>query len=156
MKVKRTPIRRKDAKKILEDAKLRGITFSFEKFNLAEIIELEEEKILLIDASPTLIIFNDGKVVPHILSLGKTTKCPAVMVDENAVNPIMNGADVMMPGIVKFNNFKKDDAVAIFSKELMLIAVGVALINSSEIVTGGKGKVILNLHRKEDKFYLTF
>jgi predicted ribosome-associated RNA-binding protein Tma20 len=38
----------------------------------------------------------------------------------------------------------------------MLIAVGVALINSSEIVTGGKGKVILNLHRKEDKFYLTF
>jgi PUA domain protein len=156
MKVKRTPIRRKDAKKILEDAKLRGITFSFEKFNLAEIIELEEEKILLIDASPTLIIFNDGKVVPHILSLGKTTKCPAVMVDENAVNPIMNGADIMMPGIVKFNNFKKDDAVAIFSKELMLIAVGVALINSSEIVTGGKGKVILNLHRKEDKFYLTF
>ncbi|MEM0003472.1 MAG: DUF1947 domain-containing protein [Thermoproteota archaeon] len=156
MKVKRIPIRRKEAKKILEDAKQKGITFSFEKFNLAEIVELQEEKLLLIDANPTLIIFNDGKIIPHMLSLGKTTKCPAVMIDENAVNPVLNGADVMMPGIVKFNSFKKDDAVAIFSKELMLIAVGAALVSSSEIVTGGKGKVIKNLHRKGDRLYLTF
>lgn len=156
MKIKRTPIRRKEAKKILEDAKQRGITFSFEKFDLAEVVELEEEKLLLIDMNPTLIIFYNGKIIPHILSLGKTTKCPAVMVDENAVSPILNGADVMMPGIVKFNSFKKDDAVAVFSKELTLIAVGVALVNSSEIVTGGKGKVIQNLHRKEDRFCLNF
>lgn len=156
MKVKRTPIRRKEAKKILEDAKQRGVTFSFEKFNLAEILELQEEKLLLIDANPTLIMFNDGKIIPHVFSLGKTTRCPAIMVDENAVNPILNGADVMMPGIVKFNSFKKGDAVAVFSKELKLIAVGIALMNSSEIVNGGKGKVIQNLHRREDKYCLTF
>lgn len=152
MKLKRVPIRRKEAKKIIESAKQRAIVFNFEKFNLAEVIELQEEKLLLIDATPTLILFNDGKTIPHISSLGKTTKCPALMVDDNAVKPILNGADIMMPGIIKFNNFKKDDSVAVFSKDLTLIAVGIALINSTEIVVGGKGKVVQNVHRENDKF----
>jgi len=152
--MKRVPIRRKEAKNIMESASKRRISFLFEKFELAEVAELDKEKVLLIDSTPTLIIFENGSIIPHLQGLGKVTRCPVVVVDDGAKKPVLNGADVMMPGIVKHTNFSKNDAVAIFSKDLEILAVGIALVNSSEI--SGKGKAVQNLHRLNDRFYNLF
>lgn len=149
----RVQIRRKEAAKLIEEAKLRSISFKQDRVELAEVVELDDVRILILNGIPTLIILQDKKIIPHLQGLGRMTTCPIVLVDKGAVEPIVKGADVMMPGIVNHSEFKEEDPVAIVSEEYIPIAVGVAIQDSKNIVKGGKGKVIKNLHRPSDAFF---
>ncbi|MEM3713159.1 MAG: PUA domain-containing protein [Thermoproteota archaeon] len=149
----RRQIRKKDVIKLIDNAKLQKISFKQDKFNLAEIIESENANILILDNIPTLIIFGDGKIIPHLQGLGRITVCPVVVVDRGAVEHVVKGADVMIPGVVKHSSFNEGDPVAIVSEEYIAIAVGVAL-HSSEKIKEGKGKIVKNLHRPNDKFFI--
>lgn len=149
----RRQIRKKEVIKLLDNAKLQKISFKQDKFNIAEIMELENAKILILDNIPTLIILSDGRIIPHLQGLGRITTCPIVVVDKGAVEHVVKGADVMIPGIVKHSSFNEGDPVAIVSEEYIAIAVGVALHNSEKIKEG-KGKIIKNLHRPNDKFFI--
>jgi len=149
----RKQVRRKEAIKLIENAKLQKISFKQDKFKLAEIIELENASILLLDNIPTLIIFEDGKIIPHLQGLGRLTTCPVIVVDKGAVEHVVKGADVMIPGVVKHSSFNEGDPVAVVSEEYIAIAVGVA-IHSSEKIKEGKGKIVKNLHRPNDKFFI--
>jgi len=151
--LRRKQIRRKESIKLIESAKLQRISFKQDKFNLAEIAELENASILVLDNIPALIIFSNGKIIPHLQSLGRLTTCPVVVVDKGAVEHVVKGADVMMPGVVKHSEFHKGDPVAIVSEEYIAIAVGIALQDSSNISKEGKGKVVKNLHRPNDVFF---
>ncbi|MCD6492629.1 MAG: pseudouridine synthase, partial [Archaeoglobaceae archaeon] len=80
-----------------------------------------------------------------------------VVVDEGALKFIMNGADIMKPGIVYADeNIKKGDFVyvAVEGKETP-IAVGIALTNGKEM-TDGKGKAVKNIHHLKDKIWKYF
>ncbi|MEM2415378.1 MAG: PUA domain-containing protein [Thermoproteota archaeon] len=149
----RIQIRRKEAIKLVEDAKKQKISFKLDKVESAEIIELEEAKILSLNGFPALIIFPDGRIIPHLQGLGRITVCPVVVVDKGAVEHVVKGADVMIPGVVKHSSFNEGDPVAIVSEEYIAIAVGVAL-HSSEKIKEGKGKIVKNLHRPNDKFFI--
>jgi PUA domain protein len=149
----RKQIRRKEADKLIDNAKLQKILFKQDKFDLAEIVELENADILILDNIPALIVFADGKIIPHLQGLGRLTTCPVVVVDKGAVEHVVNGADVMMPGVVKHSEFHKGDPVAIVSEEYIAVAVGTALQDSSSISKEGKGKVVKNLHRPNDVFF---
>lgn len=76
-----------------------------------------------------------------------------VVVDRGAVPHIANGADVMAPGIVRIEGeFRKGDIVLIAEETYgRIIAIGVALLSSSEV--GTRGKVIENLHYVGDKLW---
>lgn len=149
----RKQVRRKEAAKLVENAKLQKISFKQDRFDLAEVVELEDASILILDNIPALIIFPDGRTIPHLQGLGRITICPIVVVDKGAVEHVVKGADVMIPGIVKHSSFNEGDPVAIVSEEYIAIAVGVAL-HSSEKIKEGKGKIIKNLHRPNDKFFI--
>jgi PUA domain protein len=151
--LRRKQIRKKEANKLIEDAKLHKISFKQDRFELAEIIELENASILILNNIPTLIIFPDGKIIPHLQGLGRITTCPVVVVDEGAVEPVAKGADVMMPGVVKHSEFRRGDPIAVVSEEYIPIVVGTALQDSSSISKEGKGKVVKNLHRPNDVFF---
>lgn len=149
----RKQIKRKEAIKLIENAKLKKISFKQDKFDLAEVIELENANILILDNIPVLIIFPDGRIIPHLQGLGRITICPIVVVDKGAVEHVVKGADVMVPGVVKHSSFNEGDPVAIVSEEYIAIAVGTA-IHSSEKIKEGKGKIIKNMHRPNDKFFI--
>ncbi|MDW8034335.1 MAG: PUA domain-containing protein [Nitrososphaerota archaeon] len=152
-KLHRRQIRRKEAIKIIDSAKTQKISFKQEKFDLAEILEIENASILILSSIPTLIIFPDGKIIPHIQGLGRITTCPVVVVDKGAVEHIVKGADVMIPGVVKYSEFRKGDPVAIVSEEYIVIAVGIALQDSESISKERKGKIVKNLHNPNDIFF---
>lgn len=80
---------------------------------------------------------------------------PKVIVDQGAVPFICNGADVMRPGIRKFEGeFKKGDVVVVKDeRHRKSIAVGLALLDSSEASRMKKGAVIENLHYVGDKLW---
>ncbi|MEM2940751.1 MAG: PUA domain-containing protein [Thermoproteota archaeon] len=150
--MRRRQIRRKEAAKLIEAAKLQKITFKQDKIESAELIELENAEILLLNSIPTLIKFSDGRIIPHLQGLGRITVCPIVVVDRGAVEHVAKGADVMIPGVIKYSEFSKGEPVAVVSEEYIAIAVGTALQDSKKIIEG-RGKIVKNLHRPNDSFF---
>ncbi len=77
---------------------------------------------------------------------------PYVRVDEGAVPRILNGADVMRPGIKEFKGeFNRGDIVAVRDPKDRTIAVTVALVSRSECEQMQRGKVLKNIHYLGDK-----
>ena len=67
---------------------------------------------------------------------------PKIWVLDSAVSTLCHGADLSIPGISKYNNFNKDEIIAVMTLKNELICLGNSLINYSEIEKNDKGKVI--------------
>ncbi len=110
----------------------------------AQIIVGEEIKILKID----------DDYLPFLSETETLKKFPNVMVDTGAIKFMCKGANLMRPGIKKFTEFEKDDLVCIMEESHhKFLAVGKAMVSSSELENMEKGEVIKNLHYISDKFW---
>jgi RNA-binding protein, containing PUA domain len=112
--------------------------------DVVEIVPLSErEHLYLVDGEALFlkIIHNVGEyLVPTLFLIHKSAKgkslppYPKVVVDAGAVKPIINGADVMRPGIKEFlGDFGKDDVVFVTDEKGRVIAVAVALYSRQEV-----------------------
>ena len=72
-----------------------------------------------------------------------------------AIRFVVNGADIMRPGIVEIEaGIKKDDFVAVVDKNNQKpLAVGIALFSSEEMKAMSSGKVIKNIHYVGDELW---
>lgn len=70
------------------------------------------------------------------------THLPKVWVMDSAIKSICNGQDIAIPGIVKFNNFEKDQLIAIMSLKDELIGLGKVLMDYHQIRNNNKGIAI--------------
>ena len=72
-----------------------------------------------------------------------------------AVKFIVNGADIMRPGIVEIEaGILKDELVSIIDKNNQkTLAVGIALFSSAEMKGMSLGKVIKNIHYVGDELW---
>ena len=92
--------------------------------------------------------------LPFLSETDTLEKFPNVMVDMGAVKFMCKGANVMRPGIKKFTEFEKDKLVCIIEEsQHKFLAVGKAMISSSELEDMEKGEVLKNLHYISDKFW---
>ena len=83
-------------------------------------------------------------------------KFPNVEVDMGAVKFMCKGANLMRPGIKKFTEFEKGKLVCIVEEtHHKFLAVGKAMVSSSELEKMEKGEVIQNIHYISDKFWET-
>jgi len=75
-------------------------------------------------------------------------------VDEGAVKHLLNGANVMAPGITYVSSFSEGDVVVVWSpnREAPLV-VGKALMSSEKIMETRKGKAIKTIHYAGDKIW---
>ncbi len=78
-----------------------------------------------------------------------------VVVDEGAVPHILNGADVMAPGVVDADgDIKEGDMVFIVEQKYgRPLAVGIALDSGEKMVKRSKGKVVKVIHHARDKLW---
>lgn len=84
----------------------------------------------------------------------KKPEYPWVRVDDGAVPRIINGADIMRPGIKEFyGNFKKFDIVLVKDFKNRIIAIGLALNDKEVVEKWEKGKVLKNIHYIGDKIW---
>ncbi|NAZ12818.1 MAG: hypothetical protein GU359_01530 [Desulfurococcales archaeon] len=90
--------------------------------------------------------------IPAIHALNKDLmKINYVKIDQGAMPRILNGADVMAPGIVETSDFKINDLVGVREFERSLyIAVGKALMSSEEIRLLRRGKAVKTIHYAGD------
>jgi PUA domain protein len=114
--------------------------------NDAQIITGEGIKILKI---------NDD-YLPFLSETETLEKFPNVTVDMGAVKFMCKGANLMRPGIKKFTEFEKDKLVCIVEEsQHKFLAVGKAIVSSSELEKMEKGEVIKNMHYISDNFWET-
>jgi len=110
----------------------------------------EEENIIYFQGRPYFIRVDDDyyptlELILELYERGKEIPFPVVTVDKGATKFILNGADVMRPGIVEMDNFNKGDLVLVVDEEGNLLCLGRALYSKEEIEKMQKGKVIKNL-----------
>jgi len=114
----------------------------------------DEAQIITGEGIKILKINND--YLPFLSETETLEKFPNVTVDMGAVKFMCKGANVMRPGIKNFTEFEKDKLVCVIEEsQHKFLAVGKAMISSSELENMEKGEVIKNLHYISDKFWET-
>lgn len=98
----------------------------------------------------------EGKVMMTVQGLLKLKPSHRfVVVDMGAVRFVTNGADVMAPGIVDADSaIAKDTPVWICDEQHHKpLAIGIALMNGSEMVEASKGKAVKMIHYVGDEIW---
>lgn len=127
-----------------------------ERAGIVEVARLRgfEGELVLIDGVAALVL-ESGLAYPTLLAAHRLgLELPRVTVDMGAVPRILNGADVMVPGIVAFGEFKAGDVVYVDDVEKRRVfAVGRALMGGEELRTAKRGKAVQTLHYAGDKLW---
>jgi PUA domain protein len=156
-KHRRYSLRTKEAKQIITQAsgklKVNLETLFGAKANV-ETVEADFGQLLLIDGKP--LLFKTGAaVLPTLLAKEILVHVPKVVVDMGAIPYVCNGADVMAPGIVRYEGeFIKGDIVLVLDeKHGKPLALGEILYASEEAKSVRQGVVVKNLHYVSDKIW---
>ncbi|MHA1707843.1 MAG: PUA domain-containing protein [Candidatus Heimdallarchaeaceae archaeon] len=100
-------------------------------------------------------IYN-SKMVPSIYCLRETSlDLPSVVVDIGAIKFVTNGADIMAPGVVFFDDNIKEGTVVCIREEKAntILSVGLSLIPAKYFSRTKKGKVVKNIHYINDQIW---
>ncbi|MEM3640979.1 MAG: RNA-binding protein [Candidatus Bathyarchaeia archaeon] len=156
-KYRRYFLKTKDAKALLSKASEK-LKFDLAKLFGAkvgmELIESHFGEIILIDGKPALIKIGEN-IYPTLIFKEAFNSTPKVVVDMGAVPHICNGADVMAPGIVRFEqDFKKGDLVFVVDeKHCKPIALGETLYNADTAKKAKQGVIVKNIHFVGDEVW---
>lgn len=147
-KMKRTQLRSKDLSKEVESY---GLEIS--KKDQVELIE-DKYKIILINKKPAFFYYQD-QPAPMLKFLQENDVLKKITVDMGAVKFVINGADIMRPGIIEIEaGVSREDFVAVIDKNNKKpLAVGIALYSSEEMKKMASGKVIRNIHYVGDELW---
>jgi len=148
--VQRKKLRKKESKEISRIVQeTAGIAIEGEM----EVLDFGELRIILVNGEPLLMEFQKRYYVSVYGAIKLKPEKFKVVVDSGAMEFIMNGADVMKPGIVSADpRIKENDFVYVtVEPKDVPIAVGIALCNAQDMK--GKGKAVKNLHHVKDKIW---
>ena len=102
----------------------------------------------------TFVQLDDG-FLPFLGSKETLDLFPSATVDEGAIKFMLKGADVMRPGIRSFDQWGAAGKMVIVKEETKgrSIAVGRAIVSSSEAQTMTKGACLKNVHHVGDRYW---
>jgi PUA domain protein len=155
---KRHPMKKRDQKRELErieEILSSSITGLDEKTKLEEGVLDDGSRVILVEGE--IIFFEtDGVLFPTLRALlSEVVSIPKVTVDMGAVKFVVNGADIMRPGITHIEDgIKTGSIVAIVDERHgKPLAVGVSKMSSEELRSAVSGKVIQSKHHVGDKLW---
>jgi len=156
-KYQRHFLKAKEAKSILSETseKLKvDLNQIFKNKVELELVETNFAEIFLVNGKPLLFRI-EGKIVPTLVFNELSVSTSKVVVDMGAVPYVCNGANVMAPGIVRFEgDFEKGDFVFVVDeKHGKAIALGKATYDADAAKKITKGVVIKNIHFVGDKIW---
>jgi len=146
--MKRTSLRSKDISELMAPY---GVTVS--KKDQVELLE-DKHKIILINKEPAFVYYGE-KLVPALKYLQTHEILKKIAVDVGAIKFVVNGADVMRPGITSIDpEIKKDEVIVVIDGiHKKALAVGIALFSGAEMQELKTGKVIKNIHWVGDEIW---
>ena len=147
MFMKQKPLKAKEVGKLIP-----GLELS--KKDSVVLREDENRKIITINKEPYLFYYED-KLVPTLKLLQTKDLLKKIAVDMGAIKFVVNGADVMRPGITKIQEgIEKGEAIVIVDETHQKpLAVGIALLAAEDMEKATSGKVIKNIHYVGDDLW---
>jgi PUA-domain protein len=148
-KYRRYFLKTKEAKTLLTKASER-LKIDLEKIFVkvsVELVETDFGEIFLVNDRPILVKI--GKNIFPALTFNEILAlAPRVVVDMGAVPHVCNGADVMAPGIVRFEGeFRKGDLVFVVDEKYgKPIAVGEIVYDADAVRKTTQGVIVKNIH----------
>ena len=129
--------------------------FECPKIKNLKVHQISDEAQIITGNGIKILKINE-EYLPFLSETETLKKFPSVMVDMGAIKFMCKGANVMRPGIKKFTEFEKDKLVCIIEEsQHKFLAVGKAIVSSSELEDMEKGEVVTNIHYISDKFWET-
>ncbi|MFW9848749.1 MAG: DUF1947 domain-containing protein [Candidatus Thorarchaeota archaeon] len=117
---------------------------------------LDDDTRVLIYQNEILFFERENRFFPTLHALLKDMiSIPRIAVDMGAIRYVVNGADIMRPGITKIDDdVRKNAAVAIVDETHgKPLAVGIATMDSEEMRSATSGKVVLSVHHVNDRLW---
>lgn len=112
-------------------------------------------KILLLDGD--IVFFeSEGRLIPTLRSLlGGIVHIPQVTVDMGAVKFVVNGADIMRPGITQVDDAVRENGIVAIVDERhgKPLAVGISKMSAEDIRAAASGKVVKSVHHINDELW---
>jgi PUA domain protein len=141
----------KEIRDMDEAVKAFGIGIS--KKDRVELLE-DRHRVVFVNGEATLF-YHDEKLLPTLKALQKNNSLKLVIVDMGAVKFVVNGADIMRPGIRSCDlGIKKDDFVAVIEEtHRKPLAIGIAMFPGEEIMALKAGKAVKNIHWVGDEIW---
>ncbi|ADV65573.1 DUF1947 domain-containing protein [Desulfurococcus mucosus] len=151
--MKRYPLSKKDRRLITGELQKYGVQVSDD--DVLEYYSDGVNEYILVNKAPALMKHGDLWIpcLNYVSRNQLTLSLPSLLVDKGAVQAVLGGADLMVPGIVEARGgFKAGQLVAVVDAEGgRVIALGTALIDSEALKNGvRKGKAVKVLHRLGD------
>ncbi len=156
-KYRRHFLKAKEAKSLLSKASKKLKVDLEQIFNVKvnmELVETDFAEILLINGKPLLV--KAGESIFPILIFNKLfALMPKVVVDMGAIPHVCNGANVMAPGIVRFEGkFRNGDFVIVVDERHgKPIAMGEVIYDVDAAKKTTQGVVVKNIHFVGDKIW---
>ena len=159
--MKRQVVSKRDSKDLIAEVEAStGIRLEVGKSAQVEILEPDEQtKFVIIDGRFTFVSVTDQagakSYFPYVGSAEAVGLFPSISIDEGALGFIIKGADVMRPGISKYDEWGEAGKLVVVreDKKGRAAAVGKAMVASSEMAELKKGNCVKNLHHAGDKFW---
>jgi PUA-domain protein len=150
----RKQMKRKRLKSKEVNRELADYNLELSKKDSVELIEEGKLKILSFNGEGAFFD-HENKWSPTLKYLQSNELLKKIVVDMGAVKFVVNGADIMRPGIVEIEEgVKEGDFVVVVDVENgKPLIVGVALFGSEEMQEKSEGKVIKNIHYVGDEIW---
>jgi len=157
-KMSRSSIKQKEAKRLLANF-FKSINMKSQNFSIkppVELVKTNDEEIVFVNKAP-IFARSNNKLIPTLLSDKLLFQLPKVTVNMGAIPHICNGADVMAPGVVRFEgDFNAEDVVVVLDERHQKpVALTTALYCKEEAEKLKHGKILKNVHYIGDKLWST-
>ena len=127
-----------------------------EKSHLESGVLDDGSRVLLLDGE--IVFFqHEGRIVPTLRALlNGLIEVPRVTVDMGAVRFVVNGADIMRPGITQVDDKVKQNGIVAVVDEThgMPLAVGISMLSAAALKAAESGKVVKSIHHINDALWI--
>ena len=102
-----------------------------------------------------VFVQSGGRTVPFLGSQETLSLFPSATVDEGAIKFLLNGADVMRPGVRAFDDWGESGRLVVVKEEKKgrAIAVGESTVASEAMAGMAKGVCFKNLHHVGERYW---
>ncbi len=149
--------RRESAETIAAIESSLGVSLNLQKSAQAN-CEEPEDGVVFVHFDNMVFVLSKGSYIPFLGSPDALALFQTATVDEGAIRFLLNGADVMRPGIKELGDWGPAGRIVVVKEEKKgrAIAVGASTVPGSEAIEMKKGTCIKNLHHVGDRFWTLY
>ncbi len=120
--------------------------------------EEPEEGVVFVHFDGVVFVKSGSSIIPFLGSPEALALFPSATVDEGAIKFLLNGADVMRPGIKAYDSWGPEGRTVVVKeqKKGRAIAVGSSLVSSEGAMAMEKGPCLKNVHHVGDRYWTLF